>query len=216
MPFFALGALALVHSRLDEIMLALLSSYEDVASYAASYKLLEVSRFLIRPLTMVLFPVFVVAAAAEDWNAYRAKTRRLMLGAGAVGCAVSVVALPSAFIVVPLVFGADYQSSIAITQVLFLAAPALFVGQAVILAANALYLDRAAIGLTAAGVVCNATANFVVIPRWGALGAAWTTLTTETLLTVSLLYAVWHSLRDKSAERRPLPAEEPVGFDTAS
>lgn len=203
LPFFTLTILALVHARLDEIMLAMLRSYEEVASYAASYKLLEVSRFVIRPLTMVLFPVFIATAAAENWLDYRDNTRRLMLGLGAIGFAVLALVVPSAYLVVPLVYGNEYESSIPITQILFLAAPALFVGQAAILVANALYLDRVAIVVSALGMIGNGGLNLLVIPRWGAVGAAWTTLATETFVTLGLLAAVWSCLHGKLSGRSP-------------
>jgi len=216
LPFFTLTILALVHARLDEIMLAILRSYEEVASYAASYKLLEVSRFVIRPLTMVLFPIFVATAAAESWPDYRDNTRRLMLGVGAIGFAVLALVVPSAYLVVPLVYGNEYQSSIPITQILFLAAPALFVGQAAILVANALYLDRVAIVVSVLGVIGNGGLNLFVIPRWGAVGAAWTTLATETFVTLAILVAVWSCLHRKLSGARAPRGEHGTGFDTGS
>jgi O-antigen/teichoic acid export membrane protein len=216
LPFFTVSILALVHARLDEIMLAMLRSYEEVASYAASYKLLEVSKFVIRPLIMVLFPVFVAAAAAESWPDYRDNTRRLMLGVGAIGFAMLTLVVPGAYLIVPLVYGNEYQSSIPITQILFLAAPVLFVGQAAILVANALYLDRVAIVVAALGVIGNGGLNLFVIPRWGAVGAAWTTLASETFVTLGLLAAVWSCLHRKLPGARQPKVEDATGFDTGS
>lgn len=204
LPLFALSVLALVHARLDEIMLAMMTSYEQVASYAASYKLLEVSRFVIRPLGMVLFPVFVAAAAAGDWRKYRAGAGRMLIGVGAVGAAVLIVFVPAAPFIVPVVYGGEYQSSIEIAQILFLAAPALFAGQAALVLANSLYLDRMAILITAIGVIGNAGINLVAIPRWGAIGAAWTTFATETVVALLLVAAVWVCLHRKGREANRL------------
>jgi O-antigen/teichoic acid export membrane protein len=190
LPFFMLGILALAHARLDEVMLAALKTYEDVANYSASYKLLEVSQFVIRPLTMVLFPVLVAAAARRSWPEYRKKALHLVLGAATVGLALSVIVVPGAYLIVPVIFGPDYQSSVPITRILFLAAPALFAGQAAVLLALALHLDRKAIIITACGLIGNGLLNLAVIPRWGAVGAAWTTLVSETLVAVILVAAI--------------------------
>jgi len=197
LPFFILGILALVHARLDEIMLAALKTYEDVASYAASYKLLEVSRFVIRPLTMVLFPVFVAAAALQSWPDYRKKALHLVLGAAAVGLAISVIVVPGAYLIVPMIFGSDYQSSVPIARILFLAAPSVFAGQAAVLVALALHMDRKAIVITSCGLIGNGLLNLAVIPRWGPIGAAWTTLVSETLVTVTLVAAILIYLHGK-------------------
>jgi O-antigen/teichoic acid export membrane protein len=197
LPLFALSALTLVHAKLDEIMLAALTSYEQVASYAASYKLLEVSRFVVRPLGMVLFPLFVAAAAAGDWRKYRDGARHVLLGAGAVGLVLLALLVPAAPFIVPTVYGDEYRSSIEIAQILFLATPALFIGQVALFLANSLYLDRVAILVTALGVLGNAGINLVAIPRWGAVGAAWTTFATETFVALSLVSVVLVCLRRK-------------------
>ena len=202
-PLFVLGLLVLAHSRVDEFMLAALRSYEDVATYGAGYKLLEVSRLAIRPAVMVLLPVFAAMAAAEHWIPYRRDTLRFLWGAVGLGVIVAGVVVPSAGWIVPSVYGGGWGETVPVTRILFLSAPALFVGQAAILLATALYLERQAIVLGAAAVLANALGNALVIPRWGPVGAAWTTLFTEGLFAIALGLTVMRTVRRRVEIAQP-------------
>jgi len=197
LPLFMLSLLMLAHARTDEIMLASLLGFSEVAAYAAAYKLAEVSRTLIRPVTMVFFPIMSVALTERSPVHYRRDARRLIGGSAAVGLLVAIVVIPLATFIVPWIFGADYREATAITQVLFLVTPALFAGQTAITVANALRLERSAIGIVATGVLANIVLNAMIIPQWGAIGAAYTTVATESLIAVGVLFVIERSLRER-------------------
>jgi O-antigen/teichoic acid export membrane protein len=201
MPLFILSLLILLHSRLDELMLAAITEYSVVATYAAGYKLLEVSRFAVRPAITVLLPVFTVMAVTADWIPYLRNIRRLIWTAFGIGMLALLLVVPTAHYIVPLVFGENYLSTIDVTRILFLGAPALFVSQAAILLAAALFIDRTAIILAFLAVCTNAGLNALVIPRWGAIGAAWTTVFTESVLALILTAMVFIYVRQKAAAK---------------
>ena len=184
---FAVNAVMMLHSRVDEWMLAGMRDFRDVAGYAAAYKLLEVSRSVIRPVTMVLFPLFAAGAARAAWEQMRARTKRVFWATGLIGTIVAVSVIAVAPWLIPLLFGDDYPETVAITRVLFLASPCLLVGYVAALVSSSLHLDRAVLVFAVVSVALNAALNFVAIPSWGAIGAAWTTLTTESLLTIALV-----------------------------
>jgi O-antigen/teichoic acid export membrane protein len=197
LPLFILSLLMLAHARTDEIMLAGLRGFSEVAAYAAAYKLAEVSRTLIRPVTMVFFPIMSAALTTHGPVRYRRDVRRLVGGSAAVGLLVAIAVIPLASFIVPWIFGADYREATAITQVLFLVTPALFAGQIAITVANAMQIDRSAIGIVATGVIANIVLNAVIIPQWGAIGAAYTTVVTESLIAVGLMLVIERRLRER-------------------
>lgn len=197
LPLFMLSLLMLAHARTDEIMLASLRGFSEVAAYAAAYKLAEVSRAVIRPVTMVLFPIMTAALTEHSPVRYRRDMRRLIGGSAAVGLMVATVVILLAPFIVPWIFGAAYREATAITQVLFLVTPALFAGQTAITVANALRLDRPAITIVTIGVITNIILNAMIIPQWGAIGAAYTTVATESLIAVGLLVVIERGLREK-------------------
>jgi len=194
-PLFVVALAVLLHSKLDELMLAALRGYEEVATYGAGYKLLEVSRMAVRPAFMVLLPVFAALAVTGDWIVYRRNTFRLLWGAFGVGVFVALGVVPFAGWIVPIVFGASWTEAVPITRILFLSAPALFAGQAAVLIATALYLVRQVIVLAGVAVLLNGMANLWAIPQWGPAGAAWATLCTEGLFAVAVGGLVLAKLR---------------------
>lgn len=197
LPLFMLSLLMLAHARTDELMLAGLRGFSEVAAYAAAYKLVEVSRTLIRPVTMVFFPIMSAALTERSPLRYRRDARRLVGGSAAVGLLVAALVIPLAPLVVPWIFGAAYREATAITQVLFLVTPALFAGHTAMTVANALRLDRSAIGIVTTGVIANIALNAMIIPQWGPIGAAWTTVATESLIAAGLLLAIERRLRQR-------------------
>jgi O-antigen/teichoic acid export membrane protein len=193
-PLFALGALGWLHSKADTIMLGVLGSYEAVAGYEVAYKFLEVSRIAIRPVSMIFFPLCAALVAAGDWPALRRLTGRILLGVVVLGLAAVALVTSLAEPLITSLFGVAYRSSAEVLQVLFLGAPALYAGMAGVFVATALRRERRALGLAAVCLSANVTANAFVIPVWGALGAAWTTVATETILGVGLVFVVFRGL----------------------
>jgi O-antigen/teichoic acid export membrane protein len=52
---------------------------------------------------------------------------------------------------------------------------------------SALHLDKQTLKFAVASVALNFLLNLFVIPRWGAIGAAWSTLITESLFSVCMV-----------------------------
>jgi len=205
-PFFAVGFLGLLLFKVDTVMLGLLRSTDEVARYEAAYKFLEVSRFAVRPAGMVFFPLCAQLVARGDRSALFALVRRLSSGALGIGAAVAAGAALLAPVAVPLVWGPAYATSIPILRILFLSAPFVYVAFVATFVAQALLLERAIVRILAASVLGNVLLNAAVIPRFGAAGAAWTTLASEALLAIGLIVLV----------ARRAPREEPHGWSAAA
>lgn len=196
-PFFALTFFALVHFKIDTLMLFFLDSAPAVASYEASYKILEVSRFVVRPAAMVFFPICVALSLRGAFNELRSLSGKLLMAAAAAGIGMGAVVLVGADFLMPTIFGLTYQDSSAVLRILFLVAPALYVAFVATFLATALHLEKTTIKVTFFCMLLNVLLNIVAIPRWGVLGAAWTTVVTEWLLAICLLYAVRQILGQK-------------------
>jgi O-antigen/teichoic acid export membrane protein len=211
-PFGALTALGLLHSKADTLMLYALSSSTAVATYESAYKLLEVSRFLIRPAVTVFFPICAALAAREKWEEFTIAYRRLLTAAGSAGAVVAALVISLAGVVIPLVWGSRYVEAVPILRILYLAVPILYLQTVVLFIAGSLHLEGTALKAILAALASNVALNLVAIPRWGALGAAATTLATELGLTGWLLYLVSRRLgaavrRPEAAVVRPPPAD---------
>lgn len=227
-PLFVLTMLGMFHMKSGTILLGVLPSRVtdepsvEVARYEVAYKLYEVSRFLVRPMTLVFLPICAALATQQAWGRLRHKFKGLILGGGAMGLAMALgVALLAPWII-PLLFGHQYDDSIPVLRVLFLSVPALYVGFIATFVANAMHLERRAVAIFLAVLALDLGINTYVIPRHGALGAAWTMMATESTLALGLTILVgWH-LRQRALlgstpvtcdddDAAALAAGEPVG-----
>ncbi|HTC24272.1 MAG TPA: polysaccharide biosynthesis C-terminal domain-containing protein, partial [Gemmatimonadales bacterium] len=193
LPLFAVAILTLVHSRVDTVMLGFMGTYRDVASYQAAYKLLEASRFAVRPATTVLFPLLAAMAVRREWDGLRTYMGRALASAGWIGLGIAAVLALGADVIVRLAFGRQYADAAPLLRVLVLSLPLLFVGNIAMMVSQAICRERDLLVRLAVCLVINVGANLIAIPRWGPLGAAWTTVGSELLLCVLLLRAnaVW-------------------------
>ena len=206
LPFFLLTALGVAHFKVDALLLFALATPTAVATYEAGYKLFEVSRFVVRPTATVFYPLSAELAGRGDWEGFARTLRRLLALAGGVAAAISLAVLMTAGLIVRLVWGAAYGDTAAVLRILYLAVPPLYLGFIATFLAGALHREAAAARVLALCLAANVALNLFAIPRWGPLGAAWTTLITETLAASWILWLVYRALRAKAASGAAEPA----------
>lgn len=208
LPFFLLTALGIVHFKVDALLLFGLTTPAAVATYEAGYKLFEVSRFVIRPTATVFYPLSAELAGQGNWVGFARTLRRLLFLAGGVAAAISLAVLLSAELIVRLVWGAGYGDTTAVLRILYLAVPPLYLGFIATFLAGALHREAAAARVLALCLTINVATNLLAIPRWGPVGAAWTTVITETLAAGWILSLVYGALRAQAAAgtAEPVPA----------
>lgn len=192
---FGVNVAVLIHARIDEWMLASMLDFREVAGYAAAYKLVEVSRSAVRPITMVLFPHFAAAVSNNAWEQVRAHATRALWGTALISLIAALTVYAVAPWIVPLLFGREYPESVAITRVLFVATPALFVGFVAMAIGMSLHREKDLLAFAVASIALNFLLNLVAIPRWGALGAAWTTIISESFFCASIIAVLALDLR---------------------
>ncbi len=182
---YGVGALlVIVYFRIDAVMLEALRGLHELGIYGAAYKLFEVGVSAPIAIAAVLLPGYaraVAAGPAAVATTYRETLRRQCLLAGALGASL----IGAAPIVIRLVWTSRFDAS---------AAP--LIGLSVALTCDAIYsvngsyltaFDRRRFIVWNAfgAVVVNVTTNLFAIPRWGAVGASWTTAATEASLLLA-------------------------------
>lgn len=170
---FLLGLSALVLMllfRVDVLVLGHLKGPEEVAVYSVAYRLLETVLFVTYAINYAVLPVMSVAA---DRVRRRIGYERAIAVAAFVYLPFTVVCLLEGNAVIDLLFGATYADAAA--PVLAWLAPApLFVAAATFAASVLLATERTRelfLGSVSALVV-NLVLNLLLIPPYGATGAA--------------------------------------------
>jgi O-antigen/teichoic acid export membrane protein len=209
-PFLAVNLLGLMHMRFDTVMVGALLDLQRVAIYELGIKLVEVARFLIRPIKTVFFPIFSEYTAAGNWDRLRMRFKQLMFLAFGIGGGAFLLMFIFGSFVITLLFGDAYQASVRVTQVLFLSVPFLFAEFLANVVANALHLERRVLSITMWVVILNIGLNLIAIPMYGIMGAAWVTVVSQIFLTAGILTLVISKLYGPPVFIDPVNAQTDV------
>lgn len=179
-PLLVAGLAVSSYMRLDLLLLAAYRGTDEVAVYAVAVSLAEVLYFLPGALVAALGSRTARLGQA-DRAAYRSLMERAFLILAAVGYVIAGATAVVALTLVPILYGEPYRGSVSPLLVLAAATPFVFLGVAQSLATvvdNAQSLTLARCLLAA---VCNLALNILLIPRYGAVGAAAATLAAQVI-----------------------------------
>ena len=200
-PFLALGALTQLLLRGDALLLEALGiARATIGHYGAAITLVWGALALPQVLAAAVYP-----SLSRD-SLHRGPALRPVLAAAAVGIAAGgALAMAFTLLAEPLVtllFGAAYQPAAGLLAILAWALPGASASmlQGTVLAAWG--RQRWSLGLQLVAVTLSITLNLTLIPRLGALGAAWAAVavhTTLALLQLVLLLALAKRLPPSSA-----------------
>jgi O-antigen/teichoic acid export membrane protein len=194
LPLATAGVLVLAYARIDQILVLELVGAREAGLYAVVYRILEQAHFLPLTVSMTLLPLVSAAHPSEP-----ARVRELLQTTADYLALVSLpalgVALAASGPAIELLFGSEFAAAAPALPVLMGAFVLICFGY---LSGNmvvVLGLQRRFLRYAVLGLVVNVGLNLVLLPRYGFMAAAWTTLGTE-LLVVGLAWrAVLGELR---------------------
>lgn len=180
-------AVSQVFFRVDAVLLALLRPATDVGLYGAAYKFVELSQVFLNAGVLTLVPALTSLAARRD-SRFEAVSRRGLEVLLAVSLPVSVVLLVMPRELLSWTAGSKYQPAAHALQIL---AP-----YAVLASANSLawrmliaaHLEQILLFCALGVLTLNVALNVALIPRYGYLAAAVTSVASE---AVSLVLSFW-------------------------
>lgn len=194
----ALGMIfSVLYFRLDIVMLQLMTDEKVVGFYSAAYKLFEMSIILPHSIMLVLFPT-LVAEYHTDHSQFKKSSKKALGVFGMIGGSFALILWVFSHEIIAIIFGDDFSPSIAILDIL---SGAIFLFFLNFLLANILITSgRETINTwnLAGATALNIALNLVFIPRYGAIGAAWSTLFCEAVLIVALGIEVRKSINSNS------------------
>lgn len=184
----------LLYFKVDTLLLSVLKSPEDVGIYNVAYKVLETAIFFPAAFMGLMLPI-LSRASVQNRQKLSDLLARLTELITALAAPIVVGGILLASSIVYLIGGNDFAASQAPLQVLFIATGIIFYGTLFGNSVIALGLQRKAMWAYFAGFVFNFGANLIVIPTYSYMGAAWTTVLTEILVTLFLIWIVRKEVR---------------------
>ena len=182
----ALGMIfSVLYFRLDIIMLQFMTDEKVVGFYSAAYKLFEVSIVFPTSIMLVLFPTLV-----EEYHSNHPQFKKSSIKAlgifSLVGGGIALTLWAFSRWIIAIIFGDEFFPSIAVLEVL---SGAIFLYFLNFLLSNILISSgRESINTwnLVGATVANIVLNLILIPQYGAIGAAWSTLFCEGVLILAL------------------------------
>jgi O-antigen/teichoic acid export membrane protein len=170
-PFAALAILASVYWRLDVLLLQRLRGAAEVGIYSASYRLMFLLTLIPESFMNAAYPNL-----ARRWKEDRAAFGRLAERALRYLVALALPAAAGAFVlarpVVLLIYEADFARSVQVFAILIFAVVPIYLNNVYYRALFAAERQLRSILILVVNIAAFAVAGLLLIPRWGAPGAA--------------------------------------------
>jgi O-antigen/teichoic acid export membrane protein len=182
----AAGILVTLYVKLDQILVFKIAGSHQAGLYGADYRLLDQIQFIPTSVMTTLFPLI---AAAYPHKRERVRSLLQMTAEYLTMASLPILAftIVAAYPIVTLLFGAQFAGAAPALPILAGAFVSISFGYLVGNMVVILELQRLFLRYAALGLVINAALNFLLIPRYGFLAAAWITLLTEvTVMSLSM------------------------------
>lgn len=170
-PLLLSSLAVIVYTKIDQVMLGAMAGNAAVGLYGAAVKISEIWYMIPMVIVSSVFPTLIEARKQDEAFYYRRLKRLFRLMSG-----ISLsIAIPMTFLGKPLMtllYGDRFVDAGAILAVHIWAAVFVFLGVAQSIWDVAENFTRLALVRTSSGAVVNILLNYVLIPRYGAMGAA--------------------------------------------
>lgn len=205
------GVLGQLYYKADIVMLSALAGLREAGIYAAAFKLVELV-FKVAVLSGRVFAPALFKAShtpGKAFDVFAGMMTRLLAVSGLMAGLVSFVLADDLIL---LMFGETYRSSVPVLRILggVMAVKCMMIAMQLLLSSVDLHVQRVT-GLTIT-LVAHIGASALLIPKYGAVGAAWGTLFSGALLIVLYAISLMRRRRFKYAQWLMIPSCLATGF----
>ncbi len=177
-PLLLSGLMVMIYIRIDVVMVRQLVGESAAGIYAAAVRISELGFFLPGAVASSLLPA-LLRARGESRESYHGALQRFMDACVALAYTITVPLVLLAPWIMRAAYGPAFAGGAAVLSVHGWTQVWVAIG-----VARGQYcinesLTRLHLAATAAGALLNIALNFVLIPRAGAVGAAWATLAAQ-------------------------------------
>jgi O-antigen/teichoic acid export membrane protein len=202
--FAVATAVGVVYFQVAIISTSLLAGQTEAGLYGASFRILELANGVPWLLVTAAFPV-VARAAATDAGRLRHALQRLFDVALLAGGLFTVVIVVGAPVAMAFLGGDKLDPAIGVLQVLGLALPFRFLVATWTYALLSVHADRGLLAANGLALAVSVVLSLLLIPSFGAEGAAYVTTALEAVLTCALAVALVRARPDLRPQVAGLP-----------
>lgn len=195
--FFALSIAVSIYTSMDTVMLGMMSNNKEVAYYAFATKLKMVLATTISAIGPVLLPRIAYCIKSRQIEKFHSYIEKSLYFVSLVAIPIAVYFIVMSPNVVNILGGNEYAPAIKCMQIITLAIVPLGIGNI----ATAQILtptgrERFTMYSTICGAIINLIVNAIMIPMWGAKGAALATVIAESIIALVQVRYTWLDMKD--------------------
>lgn len=185
-PLIFASAFYLIYARIDQVMLKNMVNAEAVGLYDSAVRLSEISYFIPQILIVSLLPTIINAKKTSDGLYYK-RIKKLFLVILLISTLISLATTMLSEKLVVIIFGAGFLGAVPILGIYVwsnIGASLNMAIQQILVVENSIKF----ISISAFfGMITNVALNMMLIPEYGASGAAFATLISYMIPVVSML-----------------------------
>ncbi len=189
-PFALLLILNVIYFRIDIVMLGSMRSAQEVGWYGLAYRIIENGLFFPAMMGGLLLPRLVAAFKNQQSLTICALLKETTHIMALVGGLIGIVLWQEAPGIVTVISGPSFAPAGSLLSLLSIALVVMLFGNIAGFGLVAFGREKFLVGLYAVLLLVNITGNYLLIPHFGAVGAAWMTVITEILSTVSAMFVI--------------------------
>jgi len=175
-----------IYYRVDIVMLGFMKSDRDVGIYSAAYNIFQVINIFPALVISSVYPRFSNLFALNK-KKFKRESFKILKYLVLASLVIAIFGIVFSRSIISVIFGPEYQASIIVLSILFIAFLFLFPAH---LFSNSLIImesTKLVTVITFLSALFNVIANYILIPIYSYNGAAITTLATEFLVFVLCL-----------------------------
>ena len=198
LPLALSGIFITVYYRLSGVILYEVSGASPAADFAAGLRVIDALQAIPATLLVVVLPLLSRTFADGRGDSHDSRARLFDVATRAVLAVAVPVAVGGATLAGPLLellYGSDFAAGTRTFAMLLLSFPAICLGYLVMSTALAAGQTRPLTLITGVVAVLNLTACLVLVPAFGAEGAAGVTVVTEWTIFVSVMAMISRRVR---------------------
>lgn len=176
-PFFVINVLNMLYFRIDTVMISLIRDFSEVGFYNMVFNIVKATLIIPMAFSAVIYPVFSSLYHNESLlkSIYKRNFSQLLT----ISIVLTLILTLFSKQIVLLAFGDKFTVSSKALFVLSLSIPFIFINKLNAMALFSVNLEKWPVYILISGVFINVVLNAVVIPQYGFIGAAVTTVITE-------------------------------------
>jgi O-antigen/teichoic acid export membrane protein len=181
LPICGLILFTYIYFRIDAVLVFFLLGKLETGWYSSAFKLIETLSLLIASIRFGVFPVLSKAFKEESdhyQKIWKETVRYLLL----VCIPISVGMILLAPKILGLLYGTSFETAGPVLQIMALGFPLLCLNDLASYLLLSQNKTRSVLRIAGGGAVFNLLLNFLLIPKWGMTGAAWTATLTQGLV----------------------------------